>query len=564
MPQNNSSSIRFLRSFSFLFLLCCFFFLPGLNSLPVMDRDEARYVQASKQMMETNDYINIKYQEVPRHKKPAGIYWLQSASVSLFSDHTSKSPWPYRLPSALGAFIAVLATFFIGKQYFGKHPAALASGMMAASLLLIAEAHLAKTDAVLLACVTLAQLILGLFYCIHNRAHRAMSPENTEKLSHPRLLAAGFWAALAAGVMVKGPLILVICGLTVLALRLADKRAAWLKQLRFWWGVPFFLLLVVPWFYAVSAATDGAFMQEAVGKDFLPKLFGGQESHGAPPGYYLLVSLIAFWPASLFLWPGLFYGIKERSYFSKRFCLAWIIPSWILFELVPTKLPHYILPLLPPMALLAGTMLYSMASGAGEILHSKTVRFYAFFWGVLSLALGGALLYAAPHLDLPLTPLRAWPGMMLILTATWALYFLFVRKHFVRTAYLCIIGSLLTFPPAFMGLVPSLSPLWVSRNVMAQIESVPALKDAPLAVAGYHEPSLVFLSETKTKLVKGDEAALFLKETPGGLALIEEKQAGAFYETAQKLNLSPEAIATIEGLNYSRGKPVSLSIFKAP
>ena len=92
-----------------LVLAAALFFLPGITSLPPTDRDEARYIQATKQMLETGNYVDIRFQQEPRYKKPIGIYWLQVASRSVFSGADSRAVWPYRIPSFLGALAGVAA-----------------------------------------------------------------------------------------------------------------------------------------------------------------------------------------------------------------------------------------------------------------------------------------------------------------------------------------------------------------------------------------------------------------------------------------------------------------------
>src|SRR5690606_30270389 len=107
-----------------------------------------------------------------------------------------------------------------------------------------------------------------------------------------------------------------------------------------------------PWLVAVQRATDGAFLREALGSDFFAKAAGGEESHGLPPGFYLLLVTVTFWPGSMLAGWALGESWRNRVEPAVRFLLAWLVPSWILFELVPTKLPHYVLPLYPALALL--------------------------------------------------------------------------------------------------------------------------------------------------------------------------------------------------------------------
>ena len=138
------------RPYALLSLFCLMLYLPGLASLPPMDRDESRFMQATRQMLESGDYVRIQFQDEMRAKKPAGAYWLQALSVEALSHPASTQTWPYRLPSLLAAWAAVLLTFAIGKSILGPRPALLGAGLLAGSLMLVSEAHQAKTDALLL------------------------------------------------------------------------------------------------------------------------------------------------------------------------------------------------------------------------------------------------------------------------------------------------------------------------------------------------------------------------------------------------------------------------------
>src|SRR5947207_5922582 len=80
--------------------------LPGVFALPVLDRDEARFAEASAQMLESGDFVSIRFQAEPRFKKPVGIHWLQAASVRALSHPEDRAIWAYRIPSLLGAMLA--------------------------------------------------------------------------------------------------------------------------------------------------------------------------------------------------------------------------------------------------------------------------------------------------------------------------------------------------------------------------------------------------------------------------------------------------------------------------
>ena len=136
-------------------------FLPGFFSLPPTDRDEARFAQATRQMLESRDFVDIRFQDEARHKKPVGIYWMQSAAVTLAGGPEQAAIWAYRLPSLIGAVLAVLLTFWIGSTLFGPTAGFLGAVMLAGTVLLGVEARTAKTDAALFATILAAQGVLA-------------------------------------------------------------------------------------------------------------------------------------------------------------------------------------------------------------------------------------------------------------------------------------------------------------------------------------------------------------------------------------------------------------------
>src|SRR3954469_11665807 len=144
------------RAVAVLILISLTAFLPGLFNIPPVDRDEARFAQATKQMIESGDYIDIRYQEEVRYKKPVGIYWLQAgvvrAAEAVGVPEARSTIWLYRVPSLIGAIGAVLFTYWAALAFVSRRMAFLAGLMLATSILLTVEARLAKTDAMLLAC----------------------------------------------------------------------------------------------------------------------------------------------------------------------------------------------------------------------------------------------------------------------------------------------------------------------------------------------------------------------------------------------------------------------------
>jgi 4-amino-4-deoxy-L-arabinose transferase-like glycosyltransferase len=117
------------RAVAFLVLCALLLFLPGFFTIPPVDRDEARFAQATKQMVESGDYVDIRFQEDVRYKKPVGIYWLQSAAVeaatALKLPKAELRIWVYRLPSLIGAIGAVLMTYWTALGFVTRRAAVL-------------------------------------------------------------------------------------------------------------------------------------------------------------------------------------------------------------------------------------------------------------------------------------------------------------------------------------------------------------------------------------------------------------------------------------------------------
>ena len=200
-----------MRAVTLLVVVSLIAFLPGFFQIPPVDRDEARFAQATKQMIETGDFVDIRFQDEARYKKPVGIYWLQAAVVEMAEaagvPQARLRIGLYRIPSLIGAIGAVVLTYWAALAFVSRRAAFLAGLMMATSILLGVEARLAKTDAMLLLTVVAAMGAMA-------RAYLAEQGERATSLD-PLVVAAIFWTAIGAGILFKGPLILMIAGLAV-------------------------------------------------------------------------------------------------------------------------------------------------------------------------------------------------------------------------------------------------------------------------------------------------------------------------------------------------------------
>ena len=542
------------RGYALIALIALAGALPGVASLPVLDRDEARFAQASRQMIETGDYVRIRVQDTDRNKKPIGIHWLQAGATLAAQPaaHSLNAIWTYRIPSVLGVVLAALATFWAGQALIGRRAAFLGAALLAGSMMLGVEGMIAKTDGALAGVTTLAMAALAWLYA---------KPGGENQ----RGLALCFWITFGIGVLIKGPITPMVSGLTILALGLWTRDWRWLKPLARPLGPILAVLIVAPWMIAIGLATHGQFFVEAIGGDLAPKMAGGQEGHFAWPGTHLLLLPALIFPAALALPAAARLGWRaackpdSENAAALRFLLAWAVPTFLAFELLPTKLAHYTLPAYPAIALLCG---------AGLVAAAKERWRWTMALGVALFALAGALLIALTAYAVTLMPGDAAADARRATQAGLLGGVLFLG---------CLAGLALWRAPlarTALALIAALSISWSlrerilpeARTVLISAELSRALHRADLSpnddralwVYGYRETSLAFMTRTDIRMPGTLDVSQI---APGDTVIVdaEEREEIANRLAARDLAFTPIG-SDVRGRNYGNGSNVDLAI----
>jgi 4-amino-4-deoxy-L-arabinose transferase-like glycosyltransferase len=541
------------RAAAVLVLVALLNFLPGFFDIPPLDRDESRFAQATKQMIENRDYVDIRFQNEVRYKKPVGIYWLQAGVVTtaraLGMTRALTTIWLYRVPSLAGAIGAVLLTYWTALAFVSRRAALLAGLMMASSILLAVEARFATTDAMLLATVVAAMGALARVYL----------PEQRARLDARSawMLPAIFWTALAIGVLLKGPLIIMVVGLAALVLAVADRRANWLLALKPLIGVLWFAALVLPWFVAIVGRADDAFFSESVGRDLIPKLYSNQESHGAPPGTYFVLFWLMFFPGAMLAglaMPAVFAARREPG---AKFLLAWLVPSWLILEVVVTKLPQYVLPLFPAIAILIAGIIEARMLSRNRWL-TPGVAWWFIFPLLLGIA-GVACLIAIGH-QLGLVAWAFAGGAVVVGLIAWRLYDVDGAEQSLLRG---VAASILLGFALFGVIVPELEPLFPSPTLARILRDSGCPRPVVAAAVGYHEPSLVFLAGTPTRLTDAAGAAEFLAGGECRFAFIEARQERGFAQQAEAIGLRYSPGPRIDAINASNGQAITMAVYRS-
>jgi 4-amino-4-deoxy-L-arabinose transferase-like glycosyltransferase len=539
------------RAAAALVVLSLVLFTPGLFSLQPMDRDEPRFAQATKQMLETRDFVDIRFQDDARHKKPVGIYWLQATAVS--GAHTLGVPDAmrtiglYRLPSWLAAIGSVLLVYWGALAFLSRRGAFVAAALMAATVLIGVEARLAKTDAtLLLTCLVGFGVLARLWFA-------TVSPHISPPLS--RLHIWVFWLAMGLGILVKGPITPMIVFVPTLALSLRERSGRWLLPLRPWLGLLIVAVIIAPWLTAIAIKTGGSFFADSVGKDMLGKVGQGQERHWGPPGLYATLFWATAWPLSVFMALAFRFTWKERRDDAVAFLLAWIIPCWIIFEAVQTKLPHYVLPLYPAIAVLA-VMAVERDGVPFEWRSAKWVSALALLAPVLILVAGIGGFW---QLDRVL-PYFALPFLLAAAVLAFIAMRALQKAEPMAGAALLVASSVALTIAAYPFGLPQLQAINISKRLAEASRGVGCTKPAYLS-AGFNEPSLVFLTDTGIYLMDGGAAAAFFGQPGCRIAFVEQRHQAAFQAGLGSVTDKPALRTRVKGININSGRMVDIGVY---
>jgi 4-amino-4-deoxy-L-arabinose transferase-like glycosyltransferase len=477
-----------------LILTCGAVYLLGNDRVPLWDRDEPRNAQAARQMLTSGDWVVPHFLDKVRTAKPPFTAWCQAIAMKLLGQNSFAA----RLPSAVAMTLTLIVLAIVLSKWADGERAFWTVFILGSSGIVIAwSARTSLTDAVLLLWVTIAQLCL--FALWQGRA------------TWPVMIT---WAiAVGLAGLTKGPVVLGVQAMTLLAL----------AAMRFFSGtgaspvsstqsgtnqgrgarattkaiVAMIIIVVIvgPWLYLVEHRVPG-FIRASTLHDVLQRMTEPLEQHKGPPGYYLLVVWGIYFPWSVLL-PLTFVvawrHVRDDS--RVRFALAAIVGPWVMLECVQTKLPHYLLPVFPPLAYLTADAIVRCLRGEHGDLLTRGTRGAFTVWTVIVAALA-----LAPMVAIWLVkglPVAAAAAVAMIGVA-WA-GAVFVLFHLRRPGPALIAmgeGMLLVMAALFSWYLPNVEALRLSVRTAAILHrhggGAARTRAGDVQMIAYKEPSLAF------------------------------------------------------------------------
>jgi 4-amino-4-deoxy-L-arabinose transferase-like glycosyltransferase len=485
----------------------------GNGAAPLWDRDEPRFVQAAREMRERGDWVVPTFGGEGRYHKPVLVYWVILAGTWVLGD----GPFGARAGSGVLVALAALAAGLFARELAGgsasealRRRVELWTALMTLSApVVFVVAHLAIADGALLLWVVLVQWMGW-------RLVRGCGGLGSAMV---------FWVAMGLGILTKGPIAPMVYLATLAATRaLTPLPAGWAGRHRAGLGVALLLAVTLPWAIAAQARTGGAFLREAISVHVVARSLRPFEGHGFDgalgwlaglPAYIVVLPLISLPWCVL----GVAGFLEWRRGFDRAYLTGWVVGPLVVLSLAATKLPHYVLPLVPALAACAGLWLAGAlrkAEGKGkgkvegdagaEVAASWALpqapagaRFaLAGLYGVLALALGGAgSMLLRREIARELLGARGVRALAvaggigvccLVAAAVWSLR----TRTRARWATGLVVATLFFELTLALVVLPQVGRVVVWESVAADVRALGGGDRARVLVVGEPEPGLVY------------------------------------------------------------------------
>ncbi|MDB5292897.1 MAG: arnT [Phycisphaerales bacterium] len=578
------------RRIVLLLLAIAAVYLAGNARMSLWDRDEPRYAQCSRQMLQSGDWVVPRLYDAPRINKPPLIYWCQAAAMRVFGAEGDAGAFAARFPSSLAMLCTLAILAVVITRQVGADQAFWTVLVLASSGLAIMSAKVCLTDGVLLLFTIIAQLCLFAIW----RGSRSWGVVI--------LLA----AALGLGVLTKGPFIVGVVACTAAALvalhyldlfverreakgngrvlmpvgavanemgvaalgpdapppgravlqsrgtglppgvsSTARKGGATVLLAQILLGLLIIAAIVVPWVLLVQHR-EPTFLGQMYheGKSHLEE---GKEGHHFPPGYHLVLVWLDFMPWSLLLPMAIGIAIRNRRVPQVRFALAAVIGPWVMVEFIGTKLPHYLLPALPPLAFLAAWAIRDCISGTAKDMQSRLFLIGTGIWALVVACVG-----VLPWLTVRTFRPQPWGAMVALTLVAVVLaagvFWLFRIRRAGPALGAMGFGMLVLCAVVCTQFFPNAAYLCLSKRVADDLIKAGATHPGDAYMVDYKEPSLAFyqggtLREHRREFL----APKHRQEWPHWLAVTAE----AWNEAVPDIRSEYHEIAREKGWAYS-------------
>lgn len=521
-----------------LVLLCGIAFWWHLGSVGLIDETEPLFAEAARQMTLTGDWITPYFNEATRFDKPPLVYWLMAIAYQV----VGVNEWAVRFPSALAASVLVIFGFFVLRRFGYPTPllgqdddsisadrrgdaprwwaAWIGAGMMALNLQTLVWARTGVSDMLLSGCMGSA--LFAFFW-----AYASSNP------SAKRWGYLSFYVLCALAVLTKGPVGIVIPGLIVLVFLFAvGQFRAVCREAKPIWGMLLLLAIALPWFVLVIQANGDAYIDSFFGYHNVERFTRVVNRHSAPWFFYFLIVLAGFAPYALYLpvamarlrfWKLGAWRSQPRHTHLGLFALAWFGVIFGFFTIAVTKLPSYVLPLLPAAAIVVALLWSDALTRPGLTQNLRLTHWLS----VLMLLGMGTVMLVAPRfvgtdLATPDFPAALWnAGVPITGSVLWGggaiASLVLLLRH--QSRWICGVQLITFILFILFTLTPALFVMDAQRQLPVRQMAEQILRvqrpNEPIVMIGFPKPSLVFYTRQPVKFLRdSNQASQYFFEQP--------------------------------------------------
>ncbi|MCL4405816.1 MAG: glycosyltransferase family 39 protein [Firmicutes bacterium] len=508
--SESSGNRQILSIMLFLIILCGVLFFLKLGGTPLLEEDEPRNAEAAREMIQLKSWVTPYFNFAPRYEKPVMIYWLMIGAYKVFGVNEFSA----RFWSAVFAVLLVIITFLFVKRFLGIRAGLLSAIVLATSSLIVFLARFANTD------MTLIFFITSSLYCFF----LAYSAPDLKF----RNWYYGMYAAMGFAALTKGPVGIGIPAVIILIFLLLNRDCIrFFKEGKLLTGILLFLLIAVPWYALMIRENGMTYVNQFFIGEHIKRYSEPSSGHGGNLilylPYYIGVIALTFFPWSGFL-PFSFLKtkneIKSKSLQGKfiQFNFVWLLFVFALFTLSETKLPHYIAPLFPAMAIFIGKYLDE------NFFDEESVRSIRFSFaliiilGLLFTAVMLAIYSFAPKIGKNIDPagnlvVNVGPGPVVIAAGyliCGLIGFILWKIGRKDISFLAILGGIILSQLAtFLLLEPAVSQYWqapwCNLAEIAGMRSALYSRHVTLAAYDLGSAGVVYYSKRHVEIIDNDD-----------------------------------------------------------
>jgi 4-amino-4-deoxy-L-arabinose transferase-like glycosyltransferase len=537
----------------------------GTMEIPLLDRDEPRFSQATREMIQRGEWVVPYFNAEYRFDKPVLTYWLMRVPYLLFGT----SEWTARLHTVVSGVFLVLVTYLWGRQWYGARAGFLAGLGLLTCLQMMIHGRIAVADMPLILCIALSHWALW----------RLLYNEGSSR--------SAFWllyGSMGIGFLAKGPLAIIVPLVSLLLYRfLLHRRPIEWSRLQWWWGIPLFLAIIAPWGLLALTKTSGLFWDQGMQYHVIDRGIEVFNERRFVFGFYFLTVWGSLFPWSLWL-PAWIRDNLVRPDARQAFLVAWFLGPFLIFFFYATQLPHYILPGFPAFFLLlfrSGSLpairdrislyVYQLLRVLFRLLAMAMLAVAFWIHVYMEEAAGVALIFAAVAFLLIDALLLADSvrrqrglllcGAFLALVLGWHWLGSSMRENSVVVRMEKVLRESHPGESVWAARFREPSLVFYGNRVWRMFEDEPRLENALDEMAPSQYPAMILLQRKEMKLDRqlGDWLKSgFKRETTVREPSKEEKQAEALAIRLQELGYKPLIFG---GMNYARFTWVELELW---